>query len=398
VAKDPWSGTVRVIYPVPEPLPDARARFIQIVNTCRALAEKGTEVVLVTGLRKGYDEKGVLEFYGIEHHPLLEFVCLPMLRGEKGSHFRLSWHGVFHLSLFFYLFKKELQKKETVLFVRHLKTAESLIRISKLVRMPLVFEVHEVEKSSNGGKERKGRKAVLMRSEDMVFRKADALIAISESLRDHLMRAGLEGKTIHVIRDGVKKAWLGVRRADFGGFICYTGSLYEWKGIDTLILAMKDLPDERLVVVGGGGRLEAMKGLAVREGVAGRIEFVGPVSHSTVPAILSRAKVAVLPNISEGPSAFSSPLKLFEYMACGLPIVASDLPSFREILDDGRNALLFSPGDPGELADKIKELSRDPTLAGMLAAACKEDARQFTYEERALKIADVIEHLQISGH
>ncbi len=110
---------------------------------------------------------------------------------------------------------------------------------------------------------------------------------------------------------------------------------------------------------------------------------------------LPRAKVAVLPNVPSVPSQFSSPLKLFEYMAYGIPIVASDMPVFQEILANGKNAILFKPGDPVALAEGIRTLLDDPGLASQIALAAKEDARNYTYERRAEKILGVISDLVV---
>jgi glycosyltransferase involved in cell wall biosynthesis len=93
--------------------------------------------------------------------------------------------------------------------------------------------------------------------------------------------------------------------------------------------------------------------------------------------------VLTLPNPASAIStAFTSPLKLFEYMAAGRPIVASDLPSIREILTDGRNALLVDPGNSQALTAAVRRLEEDPALGGQLARQALEDVRQYTWERR----------------
>ena len=162
---------------------------------------------------------------------------------------------------------------------------------------------------------------------------------------------------------------------------------------DLLISAMKFLPDEKLLIVGGGDRLVKLKNMAKDEGTDYRVEFVGAVSHSSIPDYLSQAKVAVLPNIPQGPSEFSSPLKLFEYMACGIPVVASNIPVFREILTDGKNAILFEPDNPESLANSIKRIVDSPELAVRLVSNAKKDVGRYTYERRAEKILDLIKDI-----
>jgi glycosyltransferase involved in cell wall biosynthesis len=165
--------------------------------------------------------------------------------------------------------------------------------------------------------------------------------------------------------------------------------------VDTVIMAMKYLAGEKLLILGGGGRSEELKRLARNEGVSGRVEFAGAVPRTVIRDYLARAKIAVLPNVPSVQSQFSSPLKLFEYMAYGIPIVASDMPVFEEILTHGKNAVLFEPGDPLALAGAIRTLLDDPELAAKIARAAREDVQDYTYDKRAEKMLTVMKVLTV---
>jgi glycosyltransferase involved in cell wall biosynthesis len=80
---------------------------------------------------------------------------------------------------------------------------------------------------------------------------------------------------------------------------------------------------------------------------------------------------------------YTSPLKLFEYMVSGTPIVASDLPAFTEIITHEQSALLFPPSDSQALAAALRRLRDDPALGGQLAARARQDANQYTWRARA---------------
>jgi glycosyltransferase involved in cell wall biosynthesis len=378
-----------VIYPVPEMFPDPRARFIQIVNTCYALAKAGAEVILMAGFKKGSTQESILRFYGISEHPRLRVIPMPIIRREQERYFRMSWHGIFHFFFLLYLlFTRSCRNRQTVLFIRHIKLAGFVLKFRQVIKNPVLFEVHEMF-SMNASTERKREK--MRKLENKIYRGVDAIISITHFIRTYLMSVGIPAESIHVVQNGIETEWIGRERTDPGSYICYTGSLYPWKGVDTLISAMKYLPGEKLLIVGGGGRIEELKQLAMREDVAGRVEFAGAVAHTEIQDYLSRSKIAVLPNIPSVPSQFSSPLKLFEYMACGIPIVASDMPAFQEILTHKENAILFEPGDPGALAKGIRTLLDDPELASKIARAAREDSRNYTYDKRAEKILHVIE-------
>lgn len=373
-----------ILYPVPEILPGRSARFIQILNTCRALAGAGRRVILCAGVRHGVSAGGVLDAYGIDAPSSLEMVRLPVIRGA------LSWHGPFHLAFL----ARAAKESGAVVFVRYLKLADFLIRTRWVHNRPVVFEAHEIFHKTT---ERPGKAAGLKSLEASVYREADAVIAITASLAGEI--AGLYGrKAEKVIPDGVGSEFLRIVRRGKGSYLLYTGQLYPWKGVETFIRSLSLLPDERAVVVGGDGEaLEKLKGLAGDLGVAGRVEFTGTVPHAVMRTFLEEARVAVLPNLDIGVSRFTSPLKLFEYMAAGVPVVASDLASLREVLRGGENALLVTPGDPRALAEGIRALLADEALAVRIAAKAREEAAEYTWDRRAERILEVFDRLEDRG-
>ncbi len=376
-----------ILYPVPELLPDSRARFIQIMNTSHSLAEKGCQVKLITGLYKGHSRGGIPGYYGLPGNKNLEVVSLPMLRREAARLFRFSWHGLFHYSLLIYLLLfKATERERAVLFVRHLKLADFLLAYRGLLNLPVIFEAHEVFSVNKDVK-------TLLR-EKRVYARSDGLVFISKQLEEHIKSIfpAAADKPCIVAHDGVRSDWLVKDFTRDERYICYTGSLYKWKGIDVLIAAMGLLPEETLLVAGGGRRLNELKGMAERMGLK-NIIFTGEVRHHSIPGILAHAKMAVLPNINSGPSSFSSPLKLFEYMAFGLPIVASDIQAFREVLVHRENAILVNPNDPEALASGIKSLLQDTAMVKNISVQARKDAVDFTYERRAEKILGLISRL-----
>jgi glycosyltransferase involved in cell wall biosynthesis len=113
---------------------------------------------------------------------------------------------------------------------------------------------------------------------------------------------------------------------------------------------------------------------------------------------LADSAVAVLPLTQDLISAsFTSPLKLFEYMAARIPIVASDLPSTREVLSSGVNALLVQSNDPRALGEGIRRLLEDRSWAEGLAQRAYDDVQEFTWEKRAQKIIRFLRSLSREG-
>jgi glycosyltransferase involved in cell wall biosynthesis len=164
--------------------------------------------------------------------------------------------------------------------------------------------------------------------------------------------------------------------------------------VDTLIEALVVVPAARAVIIGGqpgegdGVRLEA---LARARGVATRTEFAGWKPPSEVASLLERCDILVLPNVRSTISErYTSPLKLFEYLAAGRPIVASNLPALREILTDGINAMLVEPGNPVALAGAVNALAHDPQLSDRLARRAFADAALYSWDARAARLEPVL--------
>jgi len=130
-----------------------------------------------------------------------------------------------------------------------------------------------------------------------------------------------------------------------------------------------------------------VKQLAADLGIADRVTFTGLVPPGSVPDHLARATVLVLPNPASAISTrFTSPLKLFEYMAAHRAIVASDLPSIQEVLKDGEHALLVAPGDPSALAAALRKLAGDRKLGERLAQAAFAESSRYTWGRRAERL------------
>ena len=176
--------------------------------------------------------------------------------------------------------------------------------------------------------------------------------------------------------------------------VYYVGQLYPWKDVDVLIESMKNLPGVELVVIGGlppESDLDRVRRLAERLGLTDRVRFRGFLPPPEVAKERTSADVFVIPLLdSMTARVFTPPLKLFEAMASGRAIVASDLPSLREVLTNDENALLVPPGDAEALADAIRRLADDPGMAQRLAAKAAEDAKGYSWEERGSKLSELL--------
>jgi glycosyltransferase involved in cell wall biosynthesis len=151
----------------------------------------------------------------------------------------------------------------------------------------------------------------------------------------------------------------------------------------------------RGLIVGGHPEesdLARVQALARTIGVADRLTITGLVPPHEVVGRLAAATLLILPNTTSAISdRYTSPLKLFEYLTLGRPIVASDLQAFRAILTPGRHALFVPPNDPGALAAAMERLASDPDLSSALGAAAHALAPDYSWARRAERLEAAID-------
>jgi glycosyltransferase involved in cell wall biosynthesis len=249
--------------------------------------------------------------------------------------------------------------------------------------IPVVLEVNSPLVEELSGTRGVAFPAVARRLEALALGGADLVVVVSEELREKVLpRAGRGGRVLAIPNavdasafrppDGAGRS--AARRAlgldgngGRPGFVLgFSGFVREWHRLDLVLecLARPELADARLVVAGEGPHSPELARRAAELGVADRVVALGTRLHEEMPGILTAFDVAVL----AGSPPYASPLKLYEYLAAGLPVVAPAQENLREVLRDRENALLFAPGDAGALAGALVELRRDAALRERLGA------------------------------
>lgn len=279
--------------------------------------------------------------------------------------------------------------------------------------VPVVLEVNSPLSDELAGTRGVAFPALARRLEGFVLRRADLVVVVSEELRRFaLSRGGREGRVLTIPNavdveafrppDGQRRAEarrrLGLSsNGDGAGLVLgFSGFVREWHRLDLVLscLGRPELSDERLVVVGEGPRSEWVGRRAAELGVADRVLQVGDRRHEEMPGLVAAFDVALLP----GAPAYASPLKLYEYLAAGLPLVAPDQENLREVLRDRDNALLFAPGDADALASALVELKGDAVLRARLGARARAtvlDERR-TWRGVARRVVDEVRPLLAS--
>jgi glycosyltransferase involved in cell wall biosynthesis len=383
--------------------PLERANGVQIVKTAAALARQDVETTLVVRQSDPRPTDEILGLYGVTPSRALHVRRLRVLH-------RRGWSALpraAFLARAVLLARAALARGETV-FTRDLQLADALLRLPRR-RGRVVYEAHAVE--SVMYRERGalyGRvepvseaKATRLRERERhVWRAADGFVATTAGIRDSFQELFGARGALAVVPNGcdvpADRTFPGLAAED-PPRVLYAGQLYPWKGVDVLVEAMASVPRAELVVVGGltgEPDLERIRVLVQRLGLASRTRLLGTVPQAQVGAELARAAVVAVPFLHTAMTErHTSPLKAFEALAAGRPIVATDLPSSREVLRHEENALLVPPADPGALGLALRRVVDDRPLAERLARQAWDDAPLWSWDSRASKLKTLLEGL-----
>lgn len=218
--------------------------------------------------------------------------------------------------------------------------------------------------------------------------RAAGMITVCEDLRRRLIALGAAPERVRTLRNGVDLAMFQPQdraaaraRLDLRGtvLIC-VGGLIPRKGQELAIGALPELPDATLLVVGEGPDRAKLEGLAAGLGVVGRVRFLGRVVHDELPALYSAADVMLLPSSAEGWANV-----LLEAMACGTPVVATDVGGSGEVLTEPTAGVLMRERSVAALVEGVRRVLGDlPDRAATRAYAEKFDWQATTDGQLAL--------------
>jgi glycosyltransferase involved in cell wall biosynthesis len=237
-----------------------------------------------------------------------------------------------------------------------------------------------------------------------VFRAATSIVAVSEAVANYLKRYSETRGKVHVIPNGVNPDRFPVGLAPScpsdNFTIGFVGSMKPWHGLPTLVEAFAQcqasLPEPaRLLIVGDGPERSAIEAQLADRHLLHTAHFTGSVDPAAVPGLLASMDVAVAP-YPDHPDFYFSPLKVYEYMAAGLPTVTSRIGQLRNLIQDGKNGLLYEPGNSNELAHQLIQLYHQPTVRSQLGQAARTTVLQsYTWQRAVQKVLGVIKD---SGH
>ncbi len=368
----------KIFYIVNNRIPTEKAHGLQIIKTCEALASFGNNVKLVIPTRKNFIKQSVFDFYNVSQ-------TFSVKKLFSMSFNLFGKFGFIIQQIFFAL--RVVFLKISPIDVIYSRDEFSLYFLS-FFHKNIFYEAHDNKWNFFARR---------------VFKKSAGIVSITFGLKDFYVKKGILADRILVSPDGVDLNDFGKNydknnsRKKFNlpqdkKIILYTGHLYGWKGVYTLADSAKFFNKNTVFVFVGGTEKDVGMFRDYCKNF-NNILIMGNRPHSEIPEYLACADVLVIPNSAKSDISkyYTSPIKLFEYMASGVPIIASDLPSIREVLDKN-NASFFESDSPQDLAENIKKLLENVDFANNLSEQAKKDVLKYTWQKRAEAILNFIQN------
>ncbi len=251
-------------------------------------------------------------------------------------------------------------------------------RLSSAARLPLVLEVNAPLREEAARYRSLSDYKLAAQIEETQFKSAHAVLVVSRPLQEYVVRQGALPSCVHVLPNGVDPQQFhpAVRGGSVRGrydlndriVVGFAGRARPWHDLPTLLQAVGQLhqndPRYHLLLV--GQMPDDLAEQIDRLGLSQAVTATGPVPHDEIPEHLAAMDVAVSSHLPLADFYFS-PLKLYEYLACGVPTVAADIGQPATLIQEGETGFLYQPGDAASLAGKIRQMAADPAAARQMA-------------------------------
>jgi glycosyltransferase involved in cell wall biosynthesis len=238
--------------------------------------------------------------------------------------------------------------------------------------------------------------------ENYCLYRAQQIITPSRTIQQHIISRGIASEKIQVLPNGADIPAVAEPHDDLPAkYIVYAGAFQAWQGVDVLLKAMRYLEDKKnlpLVLCSSHteNHIRHFKKFAEKLGIQNQVIWKYQLAKPELQQILQHALVSVAPliecsrNIEQG----CSPLKIFESMACGVPVIASDLPVVREIISANQNGILVRAGRPAELARAIRITIDFPEFRTRLGNNARQTIQnQFTWQSIEHKLHSIYSNI-----
>ncbi|MFH2138129.1 MAG: glycosyltransferase family 4 protein [Candidatus Omnitrophota bacterium] len=271
------------------------------------------------------------------------------------------------------------KKRHHFIYERYAFFLIATVFFAKKNKIPFMLEVNYTSLNPLVRKRTKILLPLAKYVEKRLFDLADGIFVVSSFLKDQLIEMGVPEEKICVTPNAVDEdifqnklecADMEKNRTNGEKTIGFVGGFYPWHGVDLLFEAIKILEKEKealsLILIGEGPMKEKLEKLS--RDLKSKVIFTGFVEAIELPKFIMKMDICVMPNSNN----YGSPMKIFEYMALGKPVVAPKLGPIEDVINDRENGFLFEPGNIIRLSECLKELLNDINLRNRIARNAKQ--------------------------
>jgi glycosyltransferase involved in cell wall biosynthesis len=333
---------------------------------------------------------------------LMRWRILKVIGGEVA----LIWYLSRAIYVFILTFAAITRNRNIDVLYRRHTLINSEYLLAKMFGIPLVKEVNGlvVDETKIMGWGNRISLLVLNWIERLNMSKADKIIVVTSKMKEVLHKEyKIPSDRIIVITNGANTELFRpmdttmsreiLKLNQNNSYVCFAGTFQTWHGLEYFIrsapLILQECPEARFLMVGDGIMKRKLVHLAGQVGVSDKMIFVGMVPYQEVPTYINASDVCVIPLVSNprNEKLGASPLKLYEYMACGKPVVTGDVEGASQDVITADSGLVVASGNVAEMVDAIGTLLKNEQLRKEMG----ERGRKFTVENRSwMKVAEKV--------
>lgn len=284
------------------------------------------------------------------------------------------------------------------------------VTVARALQVPLVVELNAPPSLEQSTYRESSLPALAQQAERRTLAGADIVLAVSSPLRDYVVGLGVAPERVVVVPNaidpklftpGAASAATRARwRIGEGPVLGFVGGLRPWHGVRALPALLERLsrrhPSIQMIIAGDGPLRDELSRACGDLGLSDRVVFTGALAHEEVAEVVRLFDIAVAPYDQADHLFYFSPLKLFEYMGCGAPVVAAAVGQIADVVRDGDNGLLYPPGDAGAMAAACERLLGDPALRERLGrAAARLVHDRYTWSANARSVVELVQGLRV---
>jgi len=375
-------------------LPQPRADLVQVANCANAAANLGYSTVLtylaplggslsnlLSPFRPQPPAPSLKEFYNIQDQLQVAALPLPRLFTQSGS----KWTHPSTLISKYYV-PLHLRWQTRLVHSRDWNFVKAAVQSG----VAAIYEHHHHEQKQ-------------FEPEIVQHPLFQVAVTVADSVRDSMIDHGMPPDKVIKLHNGFNQAFLTRHQqaaatwrerligSIYPALAVYSGGLHAFKGVDLMLEAAKALPQVLFAFAGGSEAQVATYRELARQHQVNNVEFLGYLTHDALASLLQAADLLVHPHLLSQEASFTSPLKFFDYMAAGTPIVATEIPPLMEFKSTGVVAGWCEPNQPMQLADCIAQVLESHPYRPAGYAETMKFVQQFSWENRIAKILSHVE-------